>query len=263
MKQTTSIFYALVLATWVPLADAREISHRYFFHEHMTAAEACERAQQEIKRQALARELGEVIQSQSYQQCLEVASGSSQCETYTDVLAMTALGFVSAFEVTDRHLQVLPTGQACQVTAEVEVERFQGTPDPDFSVSARLYPGPILRHADPIQLHVRAPLGSHLAVFAGRDGAVFERLEMRQVDTTDMFVIPDAHTPFEWLAENTGLAESSERFWIVASQTARSFPQQMTESELFQQLNRSKRSSWDAQWIGFRVLPLEQKGAKK
>ena len=102
MKKTvlySLVFYSAVIA---PFADAREISYRYFFHEQMTAQEACDRAKREIKRQALSRELGEVIQSQSFQQCTDREGQMNRCDTYTDVLAMTELGFVKSFEVLEK-----------------------------------------------------------------------------------------------------------------------------------------------------------------
>lgn len=260
MKKTvlySLVFYSAVIA---PFADAREISYRYFFHEQMTAQEACDRAKREIKRQALSRELGEVLQSQSFQQCTDREGQMNRCDTYTDVLAMTELGFVKSFEVLERDLQVLPTGQACFVKADVQVEQFVGKPDPDFHVSGTILPGPVLRDGDPIQLDIQAPDQSYLFVFAGRDGGDFALLDARVFSKQSGSIIPNEASPFEWMAENNALVESGERFWVVASKEKRVFPEQLTESELFQQLNRADRATWDAHLIGFRVLPKGQKG---
>ena len=260
MKKTllySLVFYSAVIATF---ADAREISYRYFFHEQMTAQEACDRAKREIKRQALSRELGEVIQSQSFQQCTDREGQMNRCDTYTDVLAMTELGFVKSFEILEKDLQVLPAGQACFIKADVQVEQFVGQPDPDFHVFGTVLPGPVLRDGDPIQLDISAPDNSYLFVFAGRDGGEFALLAARDFSKHSGSIIPNEASPFEWIAENNALVESGERFWVVASKEKRVFPERLTESELFQQLNRADRATWDVHLIGFRVLPKGQKG---
>ena len=51
-------------------AQATIYEHRQYFTGDMTANQACDAAEREVRRLALSAQLGEIIQSSSFQQCL-------------------------------------------------------------------------------------------------------------------------------------------------------------------------------------------------
>ncbi len=65
----------------------------------MTANQACDAAEREVRRLALSAQLGEIIQSSSFQQCHVEGDEAGRCSTQTDLYAQTPNGFVKRFDL--------------------------------------------------------------------------------------------------------------------------------------------------------------------
>lgn len=142
-----------LIYTWVTLfsvtqsvaALSASYTHRQYFTNNVTANQACDMAEGEVRRKALAAQLGEMIQSSSFQTCIALGDKQSDCKTHTDLYVQTPNGYIKSFNLIDREIAVTELGQVCVVSAEVEVESFKGFPDPQFSLSVDLQPGTLIR----------------------------------------------------------------------------------------------------------------------
>jgi hypothetical protein len=240
-------------------AQATIYEHRQYFTGDMTANQACDAAEREVRRLALSAQLGEIIQSSSFQQCLAQGDEAGRCSTQTDLYAQTPNGYVKRFDLVSRELAVTNLGQLCLVKADVEVVAFNGQPDSNFKLIADIIPGSIIRDQEEISLKISKPNGSWLYIFAGRPLKSFSLLVDGESHLTELneFTYPGELSSVRWIVESALSIQNEERLWVIASREPIQFPSELTENQLFEQLNRAERSSWDAAPVSYTILPTE------
>lgn len=233
--------------------------HRQYFTGDMTANQACDQAEREVRRQALAAGLGEIVQSTSFQLCVALEDEEGDCSTQTDLYVQTPSGYVKRFDLISRELAVTQLGQVCVVKADVEVEAFGGKPDPNFNLTAQILPGTLIRDQEELSLQLTKPAGSSVYIFAGRPLKSFSMLvnDDSRMRALDQLYVPSQNDPVRWVVESVMPVKSEERLWVVITRSPVRLPNQINETQLFEQLNQMDRSDWDAVPVSYTILPNE------
>lgn len=259
MKIKMKSLSLLLLSVAIHSSASTLYEYRQYFTGDMTANQACDAAEREVRRLALSAQLGEIIQSSSFQQCLAEGDEARRCSTQTDLYAQTPNGFVKRFDLVSKELAVTNLGQLCLVKADVEVVSFNGQPDPNFKLIADIIPGSIIRDQEEISLKISKPNESWLYIFAGRPLKSFSLLVDGEPHLTALneFTYPGDLSSVRWIVESALSIQNEERLWVVASREPIQFPSELTENQLFEQLNRADRSSWDAAPVSYTILPTE------
>jgi len=254
---TTKAKVLILASLLASYAQADIYSYKYFFGEEMSARVACDRALDETKRMAISAQLGEIVQSSTFQQCFDDSSLESDCHTHTDIYVAGKLGYIKSASLVEKRVVLLETGQACAVKAQIEVVQYKGEPDPRFQVDADILPSPILRSGEFLEVQLGSPNEAQITIYAGSSGGRFDLLETRYwgANSGAVLKLPDQRSESLWRLENEGVGRSFEKLWVIATKARFELPQTTTESELFARLGRLPRSDWDSLPLGYQILP--------
>ena len=136
----------------------------YIIHEQITEAQACHKAENKAKLNAIQTFSGEFISSDTTMTCSETG-GNADCPAQTFTWSKLNGLIISVRNKSTLKVTNLKEQRVCKVNLEAKVSMQSSNPDANFDMSVNLQPS-VLREGEPIKIGIEPTQKMHIYIYA-------------------------------------------------------------------------------------------------
>ena len=134
LRCTSILFFLDIEAV---LANTLEIRDTAYYPVNISQQEACETAKINAQKQAMSKAGLEKGRFADLEICTDDEAGAT-CSLIQESQSYYEGGYITSTDIIRQNIENIGYERQCVIHAKIKVERFKGTPDPNFALSAEL-----------------------------------------------------------------------------------------------------------------------------
>lgn len=251
------IILIVILGIQTSRAETKvDVNADFAFGPDISRNEACSRAEEKAKKNALINVVGEKITNNQFESCVDTETDLN-CTIFEDTFSFLGRGAVTGMDNYSSEISEELGQSICSVRFTATVAKISQKSDPAYTIDVEILPNTFLRNGEPLEVRVKTSKPSYIYLYGW----------FPEVDKDTYFLISEPATFHEklindevmfpgkaYIPDNINKKSISEYLVVLASKHSMVYSSKMSRSKFFKIINSTPRDNWVMDTVVYRII---------